>query len=183
MFDELLATIARRLDEHGIPYMVIGGQAVLLYGEPRLTEDIDITLGVAVDALELVMRAVSAAGLTFLVDPSTFTPRTLVLPCKDPETEIRVDFIFSLLPYERQAIERGRDVLLAETSVRFVSPEDLIIHKLVAARPRDIEDVRNVLLMNPSLDVTYIRQWLADFEETIERPVVAQLEELLRETQ
>jgi hypothetical protein len=32
--------------------MIIGGQAVLLYGEPRLTKDIDITLGVNVDRLK-----------------------------------------------------------------------------------------------------------------------------------
>jgi len=30
--------------------MVIGGQAVLLYGEPRLTRDIDITLGIGVES-------------------------------------------------------------------------------------------------------------------------------------
>ncbi len=47
MFTTLLATIATALDQASIPYMVIGGQAVLLYGEPRLTEDIDITLGLS----------------------------------------------------------------------------------------------------------------------------------------
>ena len=36
MFDQLLATIGHALDEAHIPYMVIGGQAVLLYGDPRL---------------------------------------------------------------------------------------------------------------------------------------------------
>ncbi|GAH87084.1 unnamed protein product, partial [marine sediment metagenome] len=29
--------------------MIIGGQAVLLYGEPRLTRDIDVTLGDDID--------------------------------------------------------------------------------------------------------------------------------------
>ncbi len=46
MFQQLLESIAQGLDARGLPYMVIGGQAVLLYGEPRLTRDIDITLGV-----------------------------------------------------------------------------------------------------------------------------------------
>lgn len=41
MFKELLARLADLLDQKGIPYMIIGGQAVLLYGEPRLTRDID----------------------------------------------------------------------------------------------------------------------------------------------
>jgi hypothetical protein len=34
--------------------MVIGGQAVLLYGEPRLTKDIDITLGEGIESLEKI---------------------------------------------------------------------------------------------------------------------------------
>ncbi|NVL90146.1 MAG: hypothetical protein HWN69_04000 [Desulfobacterales bacterium] len=45
MFQKLLGRLANELSNLHIPYMVIGGQAVLLYGEPRLTKDIDITLG------------------------------------------------------------------------------------------------------------------------------------------
>jgi len=37
MFEEILSKIAASLKKHAIPYMIIGGQAVLLYGEPRLT--------------------------------------------------------------------------------------------------------------------------------------------------
>ena len=46
MFNSLLKAIAQSLDRRGIPYMVIGGQAVLLYGEPRQTRDIDVTMGI-----------------------------------------------------------------------------------------------------------------------------------------
>jgi hypothetical protein len=49
MFTELLERLAHAFDEARLPYMIIGGQAVLLYGEPRLTRDIDITLGVDID--------------------------------------------------------------------------------------------------------------------------------------
>ncbi|MBI2934008.1 MAG: hypothetical protein HYY29_00395 [Chloroflexi bacterium] len=37
MFRQLLARIARSLRAQSISYMVIGGQALLLYGEPRMT--------------------------------------------------------------------------------------------------------------------------------------------------
>jgi len=43
---KLIRRIAEVLDQAKIPYMIIGGQAVLLYGRPRLTRDIDITLGI-----------------------------------------------------------------------------------------------------------------------------------------
>jgi hypothetical protein len=47
MFQKLIVATAEELEKHKIPYMIIGGHAVILYGEPRLTRDIDITLGVA----------------------------------------------------------------------------------------------------------------------------------------
>ena len=49
-----LARLTRALNEHHLPFMLIGGQAVLLHGRPRLTEDIDITLGVSPDQLGVV---------------------------------------------------------------------------------------------------------------------------------
>jgi hypothetical protein len=103
MFDELLARIAGALDAHALPYMVIGGQAVLLYGEPRLTRDIDITLGVDVDALPVVLEAAKSAGLELLVDPDEFVARTMVLPCVEPSSGVRVDLVFSFTPYESAA--------------------------------------------------------------------------------
>ena len=51
MFTQLLERIALGLEQRQIPYMIIGGQAVLLYGEPRLTRDIDVTLGVGTERL------------------------------------------------------------------------------------------------------------------------------------
>ena len=54
MIEELIKKIAQCLDQDEIPYMIIGGQAVLLYGTPRLTRDIDITLGIDTDKFQLI---------------------------------------------------------------------------------------------------------------------------------
>ena len=43
-------------EKSNIPYMVIGGQAVLFYGEPRFTKDIDITLGVSIEKLDNMIK-------------------------------------------------------------------------------------------------------------------------------
>ncbi|GAH07467.1 unnamed protein product, partial [marine sediment metagenome] len=63
MFEELLIRIAKTLDNNNIPYMIIGGQAVLLYGEPRLTKDIDITLGVSIDKLSELLNIIKKIEL------------------------------------------------------------------------------------------------------------------------
>ena len=172
MFESLLERIATTLEAEAIPYMVIGGQAVLVHGEPRLTRDIDITLGVDLDRLASVLAVAAALGFTPLVDPEKFTRETLVLPCQDEATAIRVDFIFSYSDYERQAIARACRVRMGKADVRFASVEDLIVHKILAGRPRDLEDVRAVLNKNPATDRTFVRTTLAEFAATLGEPLV-----------
>jgi len=165
MFEKILSSIDASLKKCDIPYMIIGGQAVLLYGEPRLTRDIDITLGVSVDHLDELLAVVQELTLKPLPkDLRSFVRQTMVLPALDETTGIRVDFIFSFTPYETEAIKRAKKIKIMDREVNFASPEDLIIHKIFAGRPRDIEDVRTVLLKNPDIDVQYIRKWLKEFD-------------------
>ena len=183
MFEPLLEKIAQTFDEAGLPYMIIGGQAVLIYGEPRLTRDIDVTMGATLEHLHDVLELVEQMTLRPLVDPETFTKQTMVLPCQDPETGIRVDFAFSFSLYEQQALQRVRRVKVGKTDVRYVAPEDLIIHKVVAGRPRDLEDVKNVLLKIPEIDQAYIRRWLDDLSIALGEPFLKRFEDTWRESQ
>ncbi len=169
MFEELLARIDAALTERDLSYMIIGGQAVLLYGEPRLTRDIDVTLGSGPDRLKDLLGAVSELGLVVLPeDPDEFVEKTMVLPALDEESGIRVDFIFSYTQYEKEAISRAKHVSIGNRHVAFASVEDLIIHKIFAGRPRDLEDVRSVIVKNSSIDMEYIQAWLRRFDEVDE---------------
>jgi hypothetical protein len=161
--------------------MVIGGQAVLLYGEPRLTKDIDITLGLGVDQLDSMKAIVGRLGLQYLTERvDDFVKETMVLPVIDQKSGIRVDFIFSCSPYEKQAIERARNVPLGRTQVKFASLEDVIIHKIIAGRPRDIEDVESMLLKNPGYDSRYIVKWLSEFDSALGKRYRESFAELVR---
>ena len=76
MFTELLKKLARGLDSAGIPYMVFGGQAVLLHGEFRVTRDIDITLGLEPGEAAPVLAMIAELGLEVLVsDAAAFCVR------------------------------------------------------------------------------------------------------------
>jgi hypothetical protein len=143
IYQSLLSRLARYLDSRKIPYMVIGGQAVLLHGEPRLTRGIDVTLGVDASHLPALLAAAEDAGLSPAVsDVEDFVRQTNVFPTVDRASNMRMDLIFSFTPYESEAIRRAVTIILESVPVRFASAEDLIIHKLVAGRPRDVEDVR-----------------------------------------
>ena len=166
MFEEILAKLARALDKNNITYMIIGGQAVLLYGEPRLTRDIDVTLGDDIDILPKIIEVTKYLNLKPLpLDITEFVRQTMVLPTRDESSGIRVDFIFSFTPYERQAIEKAKEVLLKKTPVRFAAPEDVIIHKVFAGRARDLDDVKSILVKNPSVNLAYIEKWLTEFDK------------------
>ena len=168
MFQRLLKKVSHQLRKDSIPYMVIGGQAVLLYGEPRLTKDIDITLGVGVRELNKLKETISSLGLKILVErDEEFVERNMVLPTLDEKSGIRVDFIFSFSPYGRQAIERAKDIKLGRSLVRFASLEDVVIHKVIAGRARDLEDIKSILLKNQKYDSDYIEKWLKEFDKSL----------------
>lgn len=63
---------------------------------------------------------------------------------------------------------RGRHDLLSVFAVPVASPEDLIVMKVLAGRPKDLEDVRSVLAERlTKLDVAYIRSMLGTLEQAL----------------
>jgi hypothetical protein len=178
----LIARLARELRAHRLPFMIIGGQAVLIHGEPRLTHDIDVTLGAGPDRLPDALAVCAAVPLEPLpANLDAFVRETFVLPAA-AATGVRVDFIFSTTPYEAQAIGRAMSIKVAGEDVPFATAEDLILHKLFAGRPRDVEDVVGILHRSAALDWEYLRKWVGEFSVLPGREqLVATLEQLRRE--
>jgi predicted nucleotidyltransferase len=182
-FGPIIASVAAALKRHRLPFMLIGGQAVLLHGEARLTQDIDVTLSASPDRLIDVLAACEAARLNPLPeDAEQFVRETFVLPAEH-ESGVRVDFIFSVTPYEAQAIERAVGVEIGGTTVPVAGAEDLILHKLFAGRPRDLEDAAGVVRRKRAeLDWDYLRRWAAEFSYVPGRDdLLDQLDELQQE--
>ena len=100
-------------------------------------------------------------------NPEEFANELMVIPAIDESIGIKVDFIFSFTPYERQAIARGNKIKLGTVEINFASLEDLIIHKIFAGRARDLEDIKNIILKNPDFNKEYILKWLREFEKSI----------------
>ena len=184
-FERLLGRLGQALDQAGIPYMVIGGQAVMIHGRLRVTEDVDLTLGVDSSEASQVLTVLGNVNLKPLVDqPCEFVTRTYILPMYAIDEQVRVDFAFSFTPYEMQAIEHGVTHNENGHPVRFASAEDLIIHKLFAGRPRDLEDIRGILARQQNkVDRMYLRDWIRQFSQIEGKAhLLGQLEELLAQT-
>ncbi|MCP5102369.1 MAG: nucleotidyltransferase family protein [bacterium] len=163
MFKKLIVAIAKAFSHSNIPYIILGGQAVLLYGEPRLTKDIDITIGLNIDAVDKIAAILKKIGVVPIPgDFQQFVKRTMVLPLINKESGIRVDIIFSFSEFERSAIKRANIVKIDDTDVHYVSLEDLIVFKVFSGRPRDREDVRLILIKNKKMDLSYVRKKLKE---------------------
>jgi hypothetical protein len=179
MIEELLSRLARALDEANVPYMVIGGQAVAIHGQPRFTDDIDFTVGLGPTDIRRVLEVARLSGLSPAVpDAEAFVRQTLLLPCVDDQSRVVVDFAFTDSAYEMQAIHRATPVEIGGHAVLFATPEDLVVHKLIAGRPHDLKDVAGILTKNKAFDAAYVCEWLARFEEVVERPLVTEFKQI-----
>jgi predicted nucleotidyltransferase len=173
--EQTLIELASKLKEGGISYMVIGGIANAVWGEPRVTLDIDVTIWVPVSEASKIVSLLEALCRPLVPDPADFVQRTSVLPMQ-AKGDVRIDLIFGSLPFEKEAIERAVEVEVGETSVRFATPEDLIITKIVSERQRDADDVRAILSRQRSrLDFTYLDPRISKLSGVLERPEIWRL--------
>jgi len=179
---KLLEKIAEAFEKEHIPYMIISGQAVLLYGEPRLTKDIGITLGLDINELHRIRNIAIQIGLTLLVqNEEKFVRETMVLPTIHEPSGFRVDLIFSFSDYIQQALGRVNKIRIGSVDVCYASLEDVLIHKTISGRPRDIEDIKTIVLKNPHFDFQYIEKWLQNFSQALNLDFVVQFKQIYAE--
>jgi fido (protein-threonine AMPylation protein) len=60
------------------------------------------------------------------------------------------------------------DIKLGGTIVKFASLEDVIIHKIFSGRPRDLEDIKSILVKNPKYNSHYVSRWLKEFDRSLD---------------
>ncbi|MGY4707508.1 nucleotidyl transferase AbiEii/AbiGii toxin family protein [Candidatus Bipolaricaulota sp. J31] len=163
------AEVARFLEARGVPYFIIGGLALQHWGEPRLTRDVDITVLVDPEELESFVDEVLSRFSPRVSDARGFALRHRVLLVQT-EDGVPVDISLGIPGYEEEAFERAVEVgFPAVGKLRVIGPEDLIIHKCVAGRPRDVEDVEGILIRQRlRLDLDLVRRWLTEFREVVD---------------
>lgn len=164
MSEPLLEKISEALNKKRIEYIVIGGQAVLVYGYARFTNDIDVLIGTDITKISLVNEICEEFGLTRLKDDE-FTRKTNVVPLFDQNTNFRTDLIFCFTDFEREAINMAVTTVKNGVPVRFATVEDLILMKLYASRAVDIEDIKKLLMLNKNIDLEHVYKWLTRFDE------------------
>jgi len=72
---------------------------------------------------------------------------------------IDIDVFLAESDYQRAMMGRRQSHRVAGREAWFVSPEDLVLLKLIAARKRDLADIEDILLGQPDVDESYMRRW------------------------
>ena len=179
---DVLADLKVIFQRHEIRWYVFGAQAVVVFGRPRQTIDIDVTVRLALDEISKLASALDQAGFAARVENfEAFVHRTRAAPVVHRRSGIPVDIILAGPGLEHEFIERAVPLEIDGNSIPFVSPEDLIATKILAGRPKDLEDVRGIFeKQGHSLDETRVIDILERLEQALDRSDLVPMYESLR---
>lgn len=166
-FRDVVIRLTQLLDTAGVQGALIGGLAAAAYADGRKTNDVDLVVGLPDEDIERFLDL--AADLGFdrrLPDAAEFARQARVLLLQDRQTGTPVDIGLAGLAFELEAIESAGP--LGPGLGRVIRPEDLIVMKAVAGRPKDILDIEAVLRARPSVDLPRIRALLREFASVLE---------------
>ena len=164
---ELLKALAPVLRSRGRWY-VFGAQAVIAYGVPRLSADVDVTLELQPPDVERFVRDMESAGFALRVDNPDFVRATRVMPFVHLPTGMPLDVVLAGSGLEDSFLIRARAVDVAGTVLPIIHPEDLIVAKVLAGRPKDLDDAQMLWrIQGQDLDAGHIRQILGLLEDAL----------------
>jgi len=159
--------VVRALNEGSVPFLVVGGIAVVHHGYGRVTQDIDLVIRLEPGIIRRAFHALEAIGYrpAVPVTPDQFADPTVreiwkrdkgmrVLRFwsdRHPETPVDV-FIDEPFDFDREHAAAAVRESLPGLPVHIVSLETLLALKRTAGRPQDLADLDelNLLHGNPS---------------------------------
>ncbi|MBI1884095.1 MAG: hypothetical protein HYZ66_01240 [Chlamydiae bacterium] len=185
-FESLISSLLKLFSAEKIEYVILGGVAVSIYGEPRFTMDVDVN--VIMDQKKVKNFLDKAEKFYFFpLSPSVqkIAEEQGVIPLKFAKGEEmgKVDVIIAENPLEFSALQRGKIKKMGSLKARFITPEDLVLHKMTSARVRDHNDLKGIILRQKGkLDLDYIHGWLKRLDEVDEKLALdKQFNQLLKE--
>lgn len=159
--------VVDQLDAHGVDYVLMGGLAVRAHAIPRPTNDVDLTITCPREQFaKLLNRFESECIQVPEIYKSGWLDRVAEMPLVklktmlDQDHWVDLDIFLCETDFQRSLMDRRMKVEFDDSrSLWIVTPEDLVLLKLIANRPRDLIDVADVLFVQGQLDETYLRHW------------------------
>lgn len=151
----LLVSVAHILDKLGISYAITGGMSVVVWGRPRFTADIDVVIALTNQQVTGLASAFRTLGEGVYVDDEMIRNayrRGGEFNIIDSISGVKVDFWVGKDEIARAQLARRVPQRISGVDVYFLSPEDLIVSKLIWFRKsestRHLEDIESVLAIS-----------------------------------
>ena len=166
---ESLQRLLSRFEDRGV---IIGGAAVSILGKARYTEDLDAIFLLSTRDIPRLLEVAKEEGIEpRIANAAEFAKKSRVMLLKHVISNTNIDISLGVLPFEQEIVERSVvHQIDAALRLRLPTPEDLIILKAVAHRPKDMEDIRILADKYPNLDIARVKQWTKSFAEVLEMP-------------
>ena len=146
-------------------FCIIGGIAVLRWGKPRTTQDVDVSLFVEFGEESNVVNEVLNEFQPRIKDAHQFAMESRVILARSAHG-IDLDIVLSQFEFEKSIIERASYFEFEPgLTLLTISAEDLIVLKAFAGREQDWNDVRGILVANDALDLEITRDQLTRLSE------------------
>ena len=153
-----LGEIGRLLDGLSIRWALAGGLAANRYRRsPRHTDDVDLLLADIGPGLDTLESTLTAAGWSI----NRADPEGDLLRARHSEFG-PVDLLVAGTSYQREALRRAlgdAESVPEAGAVPVLTVEDVIVHKLIAGRYRDLADIEEILESGTPLQADYIERW------------------------
>jgi len=168
---EPLQALQRLLDQFDERGVIIGGIAVGFLGRPRLTVDLDAMFLASIKDTPKILELAKHEGIEPRVsNVEEFARKSRVLLLRHKNSGINIDISLGILPFEQEVVERGIKYNVGTVTVKLPTPEDLIILKAVAHRPKDLLDIGEIAANNVNLDHKRIEYWVKSFADLLGTP-------------
>jgi hypothetical protein len=128
----------------GWGFCFIGGLAVLRWGEPRLTRDIDLTIVAEFGDEEPVIEGLLGRFAARFDNAREFARRHRVALLA-ADNGVPIDVALGALDFEKRAVQRASAWDVDETSLCTCGAEDLVVYKVFAGRDQDWVDVAGIV--------------------------------------
>lgn len=166
--DKALASLSLAFASIGVRWYVFGAQAAIFHGVTRATADIDVTVDPAGRTTAEIAAGLGKHGFRLRIEDHAFVEQTRVLPAVH-ETGVPVDVVLAGPGIEELFFERAVERTIATRSVPIASAEDIIVMKVLAGRPKDLDDIEAIVQVKRDLDVEVVRETLRMLEQALDQ--------------
>jgi predicted nucleotidyltransferase len=170
-FRTAIESVQRLIHQFADRGVIIGSIAVGFLGKPRFTADIDAVFLLSTDDISHFLDLARAEHIVPRIDNiEFFAHEKRVLLMKHHPTATNIDILLGMLPFEHEMVKRSSTKSFANLSIRLPTPEDLIIMKAIAHRPKDLEYIQSIVEKHPRLDTHRIEEWVKSFGRAMALP-------------